>query len=368
MRAFLAIALFPLLAAAAPTGLELGGVAKLQQGRSSTALELWPELSFQAQSPAARLSLGYSPWLRLSELSRIGEPVRLGQRAFLSGKWDARPGLLLFADQRLLLGPGDAVDLQLGLSRALRTLEEGLAPVEDLLSSETELALLAQLLPRLALKAGAGYWLSGGLSPLSRSLVPLHQGPLLQLWLDYSLTRRDTLSSELSAGRTFGGRGGTFFRATQSWQHWLSPGLRSELGGGAGLVSSGPSSTFLPVLRAGLFHQPAWWGQLLSLRAALSLAPERDSFTGEPLHRAEARAELSYRLGRELSWKALATAGRELFTLSQREEDFLRVGSELRLSLGRGAEAGAALLVVRGARQGAAFAFLELFPAGREER
>lgn len=111
-----------------------------------------------------------------------------------------------------------------------------------LLFVQTQLFVPIKLSPRTALIPGANYNAFGGADATSRGVIALTQNPGGSLALEHALTRDDRLVSTIGAARittTFQDerQGAVILRtaATQSWQHFYSNRLSSELNVGAAL-------------------------------------------------------------------------------------------------------------------------------------
>jgi hypothetical protein len=105
---------------------------------------------------------------------------------------------------------------------------------------QTQLFVPIRLSRRTALTPGFTYNAFGGADRSSRGVIALSQGPGASLSLEHAATKHDRLVTTLGAGRvdtTFqDAREGVVIlrtEATQSWRHWYSNRLSSELMGGA---------------------------------------------------------------------------------------------------------------------------------------
>lgn len=109
-----------------------------------------------------------------------------------------------------------------------------------LLFVQTQLFVPIKLSSRTALIPGFTYNAFGGADRTSRGVIALTQGPAVTLQLDHAATRSDRFVSTIGAGRistTFQDDrdGVTILRteASQSWFHWYSSHLSSEVTAGA---------------------------------------------------------------------------------------------------------------------------------------
>ncbi len=111
-----------------------------------------------------------------------------------------------------------------------------------LLFVQTQLFVPIRLSPRTALIPGFVYNAFGGADRTSRGVIALTQGPGVSLALDHAATRNDRFVTTIGAGQvntTFQDEREGFVitrtEATQSWRHWYSNNLSSELMGGAAI-------------------------------------------------------------------------------------------------------------------------------------
>jgi hypothetical protein len=108
-----------------------------------------------------------------------------------------------------------------------------------LLFVQTQVFVPIKLSPRTALIPGLTYNAFGGADSNSKGVIALTQGPGASLALEHALTRDDRLTTTVGAGRietTFqDNREGVVIvrtEAKQTWQHWFSRGLSSDLTAG----------------------------------------------------------------------------------------------------------------------------------------
>ncbi|MCW5838168.1 MAG: hypothetical protein KIS78_37600, partial [Labilithrix sp.] len=111
-----------------------------------------------------------------------------------------------------------------------------------LLFVQTQLFVPIRLSARTALIPGATYNAFGGADRSSRGVIALTQGPGASLSLDHAATRSDRFVTTVGAGRvstTFqDDREGVVIvrtEATQTWRHYYSNKLSSEVMGGAAI-------------------------------------------------------------------------------------------------------------------------------------
>ena len=109
-----------------------------------------------------------------------------------------------------------------------------------LLFVQTQLFVPIRLSPRTALIPGFTYNAFGGADRSSRGVIALTKGPGVSLGLDHAATKNDRFVTNIGAGRidtTFQDDRDGFViirtEATQSWKHWYTNNLSSEVMGGA---------------------------------------------------------------------------------------------------------------------------------------
>jgi len=112
----------------------------------------------------------------------------------------------------------------------------------NLLFVQTQLFVPVKLSPRTALIPGFTYNVFGGADRDSRGVIALTYGPAASLALDHAATKNDRLVSTVTVGQV-----DTQFQderdsvtivrteATQSWRHWFTPNLSTDLMGGAAI-------------------------------------------------------------------------------------------------------------------------------------
>lgn len=112
-----------------------------------------------------------------------------------------------------------------------------------LLFLQTQAFVPVRLTPRVAIIPGFTYNAFGGADPESRGVIALTQGPGASLALDVAATKNDRLVSTIGGGQVQTKfeddtrEGAMIYRAqgTQSWRHWYSQSVSTELMGGAAI-------------------------------------------------------------------------------------------------------------------------------------
>ena len=191
-----------------------------------------------------------------------------------------------------------------------------------LLFVQTQLFVPIRLSPRTALIPGFVYNAFGGADRTSRGVIALTQGPGVSLQLDHAATRNDRLVTTVGAGRvdtTFQDEREGFIivrtEATQSWRHWYSNNLSSEVMGGAAIGGDQINGfTMFTVGHAALLWDS--WGQArippgappyavfggrghrLQLGAVAKVQPWIDLFSGDLEQRAVVSLAANYTVDR----------------------------------------------------------------------
>jgi hypothetical protein len=191
-----------------------------------------------------------------------------------------------------------------------------------LLFLQTQLFVPYRISPRVAIIPGFAYNAFGGANQESRGVIALSQFPYVSLSLDVAATRDDRLVSNIGSAvvsNTFQDERDnvTIYRAeaSQSWRHWFSPRLSSELLGGGSLggdqingfsIYSLASAALLydsyPVPRIPPGAPPAGGGEgrgpHVQLGATAKIAPWVDIFSGDLEQRVVGSVAANYIVGR----------------------------------------------------------------------
>jgi len=191
-----------------------------------------------------------------------------------------------------------------------------------LLFVQTQLFVPVRLSPRTALIPGFVYNAFGGADRTSRGVIALTQGPGVSLQLDHAATRNDRFVTTIGAGQvntTFqDDREGvviTRTEATQSWRHWYSDKVSTEVMGGAAIGGDQINGfTMFTVGHAALLWDS--WGQArippgappyavfggrghrLQLGAVAKVQPWIDLFSGDLEQRAVVSLAANYSVDR----------------------------------------------------------------------
>jgi hypothetical protein len=187
-----------------------------------------------------------------------------------------------------------------------------------LLFLQTQFLAPIKLSRRVALTPGFVYNAFGGADSQSRGVIALTSGPGVSLALDVAATRDDRFVSTIGAGRITtdfeGDRQGAIIlrtEATQSWRHWYSKNVSSEVLAGASVGGDAISGFALFSLGSlGLFYDsypffrlppgappqggPPGHGNRLQLAAVVKTQPWIDLFSGDLEQRGVALAAVNY--------------------------------------------------------------------------
>lgn len=201
-----------------------------------------------------------------------------------------------------------------------------------LLFLQTQLFVPIRLTPRTALTPGVTYNAFGGADRSSRGVIALTQGPGASLELEHAATRHDRLITTVGAGRVSTDfqderEGVVIFRseARQTWRHWYSANLMSEVMGGATvggdaingfsifslgqaslLWDSWPLAQFPP--GAPPYGNEPGHGHRLQIGAAAKVQPWIDLFSGDLEQRFVLSAAANYTVDRVTLRGALSQA------------------------------------------------------------
>jgi hypothetical protein len=206
-----------------------------------------------------------------------------------------------------------------------------------LLFLQTQFFAPIKLSRRVALIPGLVYNAFGGADSQSRGVIALTSGPGASLALEVAASRDDRFVSTIGAGRITtdfeGDRTGAIIyraEATQSWRHWYSRNVSTELLGGASVGGDNISGfSLFSVASAGLFYDsypffrldpgaaaqggPAGHGNRLQIGLLAKATPWIDLFSGELEQRAVGIAAVNYTIGRT-TLRGLVSAGRVINT------------------------------------------------------
>lgn len=191
-----------------------------------------------------------------------------------------------------------------------------------LLFIQTQLFAPIRLSRRVALTPGFVYNAFGGADATSRGVIALTQGPGVSLAVDVAATRNDRFVSSIGGARvdtTFQDErdGAIIYRseATQTWRHWWSDRMSTEVMGGASvggdevngfsIFSLGHASVLYdsyPLARiepgAPPYGAPAGHGNRIQLGLIAKIAPWIDLFSGDFEQRGVLSAAANYTVDR----------------------------------------------------------------------
>ncbi|MDB4934152.1 MAG: hypothetical protein JWP87_1124 [Labilithrix sp.] len=191
-----------------------------------------------------------------------------------------------------------------------------------LLFLQTQFFAPIKLSRRVALIPGAVYNAFGGADNASRGVIALTSGPGASLALEVAATRADRFTTTIGAGITtiaFEGdrTGATIYRAeaTQSWRHWYSRNISTEVLGGGSVGGDAISGYSLySVASAGMFYDsypffrlppgaapqagPPGHGGRVQVGLVVKATPWIDLFSGELEQRGVGLAAINYTIGK----------------------------------------------------------------------
>jgi len=191
-----------------------------------------------------------------------------------------------------------------------------------LLFLQTQFFAPIKLTRHAALIPGFVYNAFGGANSGSRGVIAFTSGPGASLALDVAATKQDRLLTTIGGGRittAFEGdrTGAIIYRAeaTQSWRHWWSRNVSTELAGGGSVGGDDINGfAFFTQASAGLLYDsypffrldpgapaqggPAGRGNRLQIGLVAKAAPWIDLFSGELEQRAVGVGAVNYTIGR----------------------------------------------------------------------
>lgn len=191
-----------------------------------------------------------------------------------------------------------------------------------LLFLQTQIFAPIKLSPRVALIPGFVYNAFGGADSASRGVIALTSGPGASVALDVAATRDDRLVSTIGGGRITtdfeGDRQGAIIlrtEATQSWRHWYSRHVSTEVLGGASVGGDEISGFSLYSLATvGLYYDsypffrlppgappqggPPGVGNRIQFAVVGKTLPWIDIFSGELEQRGVGLAAVNYTIGK----------------------------------------------------------------------
>jgi hypothetical protein len=191
-----------------------------------------------------------------------------------------------------------------------------------LLFLQTQFFAPIKLTRHVALIPGFVYNAFGGADSASRGVIAFTSGPGASLALDVAATRDDRFVTSVGAGRITtdfeGDRTGAIIyraEATQSWRHWWSRNVSTELAGGGSIGGDDISGfSFFGQASAGLLYDsypffrlepgaapaggPPGRGNRLQIGLVAKAAPWIDLFSGELEQRAVGVGAVNYTVGR----------------------------------------------------------------------
>ncbi len=206
-----------------------------------------------------------------------------------------------------------------------------------LLFLQTQFFLPIKLTRHVALIPGFVYNAFGGADSPSRGVIAFTSGPGANVALDVAATRDDRFLTTVGGGRittAFEGdrTGAIIYRAeaTQSWRHWWSRNVSTEVAGGAsvggddisgfslfGQASAGLLYDSYPFFRLDPGAAPAGGpqgrGNRLQIGLVAKVAPWIDLFSGELEERAVGVGAVNYTVGRT-TLRGQLSAGRVVNT------------------------------------------------------
>lgn len=274
-----------------------------------TEVEIDPRGALRFGNRSSSMTLSYEPRLLFSEVTSA-PGVNLMNNLRVRADLQASPALSLFATEVASYGRADFTSLtaptQTAQTSGATQPAPQTLPIGRLmyLSTSTAAGVEARLARDLRGELQLGYQISGGADGASRPSLPLQRGPYASAGLTLTLSRLDSLATQLSLiqseftsePRPNFPAGGWALVATASegWRHSLSRTAELWLGAGIGLARTAralPSNTVpMPIGEAGIRLRPTSRVQTSVFARA---SPFLDRLTGNAYERADAMAEVS---------------------------------------------------------------------------
>jgi hypothetical protein len=269
-------------------------------GAVGTELGAFPSLTLSySHSSEYLFSLQYDPQLLLP-LNVSGVGVEALQRAKALADWSSSTGARHYiVSEDFQYGITDFISL----ASTTGTLTPQLQPLPVVtrlryVYSNSKAELAFRLAPTLQLRVIAGYQLSGGADRVAELQIPLQQGPYAEMVLHHTLSRFDSLETDVLLSQTsFSPIGSSIFLGgvTEGWIRRLTRYFHLQLAGGisAALDSPAPNVPYsfemFPILRAtGTEERPTSRSYTLSGSLMLELAPYIDRISGAAYERSQA--------------------------------------------------------------------------------
>lgn len=290
-----------------------------------TELELDPRGALRIGNRVQSLTLSYEPRLLFSDLTSA-PTASLMNNLQVRADFRLAPSVSLFAAELASYGRTDFTSLT--TPSQTDAAPQSLPSARDLyyLSTSTGAGLDWRLSRELRADVQLSYQISGGADGHSRPSLPLQRGPQASAALALTLSRRDSLVTQLSVVQSeftskprpdfSDGSWALAAYALETWRHVLSRDAEARLAAGVGLAQTEDRpnglemrTLVLPVGEAGIGLRPASIVQTgLSARAV----PFVDRLTGSAYERAEVSADLAVSASSSLQLTGRGGYGRAL--------------------------------------------------------
>jgi hypothetical protein len=280
--------------------------------RELAAVDVLPRVALALDRRALRLTLGYEPQLRVSQvLSYSGGDVAVAHGGSARAEWDLLP---LWRAAGAFRSSIRLLDFVAASGGELARLLDTRAPPTRLRFRDTVASAGLEGRPtrRMTVASSISFESSGAAAVQDRGAMPLLRELRLAGSVARAETRQDTLRLELAAASAaFEVGSASFGTLTLAWTREEGRSLRFRLAAGASapLGGSGPSG-LMPGGEALVEATPSFLGRPLRAAAAVRAAPAFDRFGARIQELIAVDASATWALTARWSLGAAATAGR----------------------------------------------------------
>jgi hypothetical protein len=296
----------------------------------SEQLEIDPRLGLQLTSGTTRLDVAYLPRLVLQSPAPPSGAASLLHRGELVEEWQTSRTFRLTAREEATWGVSDFSPFQQTVDAGSVDLQPVPAQAQKYVQLGSSAGFELDASRRLKLRALAGYQMSGGADPASRTTYPLQHGPELRASSSWVATRLDSLvlNADGSYARFSNDRRVSLVEGSGGWRRQMSRTTQVDAEAGAAWVraqdlrSGTERQSALPLARASLTRRlrtssPLEWV------ATARLAPFVDRLSGTAYERAELDLAAGWEVGRGVALGAWAGAATSVDRGDQRGERVL---------------------------------------------
>lgn len=280
--------------------------------RELAAVDVLPRVALALDHKTLRLTLGYEPQLRLSQvLSYAGGDVAVAHGGSARAEWELLP---LWRATGALHSSVRLLDFVAASGGELARLLDTRAPPTRLRFRDTSAAAGIEGRPtrRVTVASSVSVEWSGAAAVEDRVAMPLLRELRLAGSVARAETRQDTLRLEVAAASAaFEVGSASFGTLALAWAREEARSLRFRLAGGASTPFGGSApSGLMPVGEALVEATPSFLGRPLRATAAVRAGPAFDRFGARIQELLAVDASATWALTGRFSLAAAATAGR----------------------------------------------------------